>query len=113
MLRAMSTILVDQLRDMGNAMQVHKGEWQERFLATEREMQQSFIDQIKSMQERLTRESQNVHMAFLEGLINRNPSQPGYQTPTQKQYSRRPSFYDLAVALPTLNPEYSIYRQLP
>lgn len=39
MVRAMSTILVDQFLDMGNAMQVQEEQRQERFLAAEREMQ--------------------------------------------------------------------------
>lgn len=67
MVRAMSTILVDQFLDMGNAMQVQEEQRQERFLAAEREMQQLFLNQITSMQECLTRESQNVLMAFLNG----------------------------------------------
>lgn len=109
MVKTMSTLLVDQLRDMNNAMQLQEEQRQERFIAAEREMQQSFLNQIASMQERLTRESQNVQMALIERLMGR----PQYQTPNRDQYATGQSYYDPAATPSNASPEFSIYRILP
>lgn len=109
MVKTMSTLLVDQLRDMNNAMQLQEEQRQERFIAAEREMQQSFLNQIASMQERLSRESQNVQMALIERLMGR----PQYQTPNRDQYATGQSYYDPAATPSNASPEFSIYRTLP
>lgn len=109
MVKTMSTLLVDQLRDMNNAMQLQEEQRQERFIAAEREMQQSFLNQIASMQERISRESQNVQMALIERLMGR----PQYQTPNRDQYATGQSYYDPAATPSNASPEFSIYRTLP
>ncbi|XP_075067395.1 uncharacterized protein LOC142157719 [Mixophyes fleayi] len=79
--KTMTTVMMDQLREMDSTMREHENTQLQRFIDNERELQDSFLMQIMNMQERVLRENRECIMGFMDRLLSRvqaPPSSPYY-----------------------------------
>ncbi|XP_075049836.1 uncharacterized protein LOC142109724 [Mixophyes fleayi] len=89
--KTMTTVMMDQLREMDSTMREHENTQLQRFMDNERELQDSFLMQIMNMQERVLRENRECIMGFMDRLLSRvqaPPSNPYYYDGHYPMYQR-------------------------
>ncbi|XP_075047836.1 uncharacterized protein LOC142108092 [Mixophyes fleayi] len=69
--KIMTTVMMDQLREMESNMREHENTQLQRFMDNERDLQDSFLMQIMNMQERVLRENRECKMGFMDRLLSR------------------------------------------
>ncbi|XP_063770788.1 uncharacterized protein LOC134906486 [Pseudophryne corroboree] len=124
--KAMSNVLVDQLREMDATMSAQEDARLDRFLEAERQMHDAFLSQVMTMQERMSREQYDRHrelhqmnMAFYERMTNtsRAPIQHhNSQYPPEQGFSSfTPGPYYAPNTAPSSaqSPEFTVLRNLP
>lgn len=122
--KAMTTIMVDQLREMDATMVQHDQARMDSFIQSERELQQSFLSQLMTMQECMTHENREAQMAFLDRLFTRvqgHPYQaqhPYYQEGSRPYYRGQPAGQNSEASLSSQDyvagtpQDYPMYRNL-
>ncbi|XP_063819761.1 uncharacterized protein LOC135058062 [Pseudophryne corroboree] len=109
--RAMKSIIVDHLREADSELNAQEDARLERFLASEKEMHQTFMRQLMTMHDR--------QMTFFERTFARtigNTTQAQQQDTAYPQHPYGPYNYEPPSNPPTQIPqssEYRVYRQLP
>ncbi|XP_075038735.1 uncharacterized protein LOC142099305 [Mixophyes fleayi] len=89
--KTMTTVMMDQLREMDSTMRGHENTQLQRFMDNERELQDSFLMQIMNMQERVLRKNRECMMGFMDRLLSRvqaPPSSPYYYDEHYPMYQR-------------------------
>ncbi|XP_075061403.1 uncharacterized protein LOC142150054 [Mixophyes fleayi] len=103
--KTMTTVMMDQLREMESNMREHENTQLQRFMDNERDLQDSFLMQIMNMQERVLRENRECMMGFMDRLLSRVQAPP----PSPYYYDGHYPMYQRGQAIGNNNPPNPVH----